>query len=410
MPGAGTVLTGTLVDGSLAVDDVVTVLPDDTPGRIRSIQSHERSVTEVSPGRRAAISVVGIERTDVRRGSMLGRAEQWSTTGRFAASLRAVRDLGTPIKERGSFHLHLGSGSWPVNLRLIDTDTLEGEGLAVVEASEALPIKWGDRFILREVGRQAVVAGGRVLDPHPVAPIRSIAASLTGLATAGSADDAAQRLLEVRGSETGERLAADTGGGAPVEAIRAGTSLFSPTRVSELEERANAHVATFHTANPLRAGIPKASLAEHLGIAVTELEAVLAQSTLVELIGSEARSVGFSVDLGDDDATVWAEARTQLEAHGFSAPSRAELGLTRELEHALVRSGDLVEVSGDFLYLPGTLAAIVDETRTIGSAFTVAQFRDALGITRKHAIPLLEWLDRSGITVRDGDERRLAED
>ena len=82
-----------------------------------------------------------------------------------------------------------------------------------------------------------------------------------------------------------------------------------------------------------------------------------------------------------------------------------ELSL-RELEHALLRSGDLVEVSGDLLYLPATLEAIVEQTRAIPDGFTVADFRDALGITRKYAVPLVEWLDRTGVTVREGDVRR----
>ncbi len=118
------------------------------------------------------------------------------------------------------------------------------------------------------------------------------------------------------------------------------------------------------------------------------------------------RRRGFGVDLADDDRQVWAAAGAALRRAGFGPPSRSELGLPRELEHALVRSGDLVEVSADFLYLPEVLEEIVGRTRTIPDGFTVADLRDALGVTRKHAVPLVEWLDRTGVTVRDGDVRR----
>ena len=96
-----------------------------------------------------------------------------------------------------------------------------------------------------------------------------------------------------------------------------------------------------------------------------------------------------------------------MRGAGFGPPKRSKLGLGIEGEHALIRRGDLVEVSTDLLYLPEILDTIVSTTGELPTGFTVADFRDKLGITRKHAIPLLEWMDATGVTIREGDRRRL---
>ena len=115
---------------------------------------------------------------------MLGRPGDWRTTRRFTAELRTVRDLGDPIRSRGAFRLHLGSGSWPARVRLLDGPELSGTGTDIVEPGAEVPVAAGDRFVLREVGRRAVVAGGRVLDPHP--PRRGADGVIDVLAAAGA--------------------------------------------------------------------------------------------------------------------------------------------------------------------------------------------------------------------------------
>ncbi len=190
------------------------------------------------------------------------------------------------------------------------------------------------------------------------------------------------------------------------DGVTAGASMYSHALAAAVLAQAQAAVDAFHAENPLRAGMPKASLATHLGIGGTELEALLGTGEGLEQVGSEVRRNGFGVDLDDGDREIWESAAAALREAGFGPPARGDLGLPRELEHALVRGGDLIEVSAEFLYLPEVLEAVVDRTRSIPDGFTVADFRDALEITRRHAVPLVEWLDRTGVTVRDGDVRR----
>jgi selenocysteine-specific elongation factor len=405
--GAGTVVTGTLIDGALAVDDEVTLFPAGSTGRIRSLQSHEQAVDRAEPGNRAALNIVGIERDEVDRGSMLGRRSEWSLTNRFTAEASTVRSLGDPIREKGAFHLHLGSGSWPARIRLLEGDTLEGTGGVLVEVDTLLPLRWGDRFILREVGRQAVVAGGRVLDPAPPRRAKQAAVGLSSLRVSETADEAADALLAVRGASLLSDLAAHTGGGNPRPTLVNRDRAFAGAHVESLLAAAIAAVDRFHKTNPLRRGIPRAQLAEHLNLHSDDLEALLTQSTDLEAVDAEVRRIGFGADLSEEAQQAWESANAALRTAGFGPPKRSDLGLGIEVEHALIRRGDLVEVSTDLLYLPETLDTIVGIAEELPTGFSVADFRDKLGITRKHAIPLLEWMDAAGVTIREGDGRRL---
>ncbi len=408
--GAGTVVTGTLVDGAIEIDDSLTLFPARSAGRVRSIQSHERALDRVEPGNRAALNLVGMERDAIDRGSMLGREHEWFLTRRFMGTATTVRSLGSPIRERGAFHLHLGSGSWPARIRLLEAETLEGTGGILIEVDTPLPVRWGDRFILREVGRKAVVAGGRVLDPAPPRKARSAASALGELRAATTAEEAADALLAGRGTYPLDDLAAQTGGGSPNAALVSRKRAFSVAQVSSLLAAMAESVDGFHDANPLRPGIPKARLAEQIGVHADDLEPLLGLTTELEETEAEVRRVGFGADLGDMDQQVWETTLAALRKAGFSPPRRVELELGLELEHALVRRGSVVEVSNELIYLPEILDRIVERARELPDGFTVADFRDALGITRKHAIPLLEWMDVHGVTIRDGDGRQIRKD
>jgi len=408
--GAGTVVTGTLVDGAIEIDESLMLFPARSAGRVRSIQSHERVLDRVGPGNRTALNLVGMERDAIDRGSMLGREHEWFLTHRFMGTATTVRSLGSPIRERGAFHLHLGSGSWPARIRLLEGETLEGTGGVLIEVDTPLPVRWGDRFILREVGRKAVVAGGRVLDPDPPRKARNAASALGELRAATTAEEAADALLAGRGAYPIDDLAAQTGGGSPNAALVSRKRVFSVAQVSLLLAAMAESVDGFHDANPLRPGIPKARLAEQIGVHADDLESLLGLTIELEETGAEVRRVGFGADLGDMDQQVWETALTVLGEAGFSPPRRIELELGLELEHALIRRGSVVEVSNELIYLPEVLDRIVEQARELSDGFTVADFRDALGITRKHAIPLLEWMDADGVTIRDGDGRRIRRD
>ena len=403
--GAGTVVTGTLVDGSIAVDDTLALFPGGITTRVRGIQSHERSTESVEPGNRTALNMAGIEREQIERGAMIGRPGDWAPTRRFVADLRTVRALGEPLREQGSYHLHAGSGSWTARLRLLEGDTLDGSGAAIVELTDPLPLQVDDRVILREVGRQAVVAGGRVLDPEPPRRAREAAATLEGLREAESPDEAATALLEARGVADVETLAAHTGGGTPDAALATDTRAFAGWKVERTLGDAGRVVADFHAANPLRPGVPKASLAEQLDVTVDDLEAIVAGSPDLVAEGPVVRAADFGGGLDAEAGAAWEALREQLLEAGLTPPRRKEIDADPELMHALLRDDRLVAVSDELVYLPETLEQAVEEALRLPDGFTVADFRDATGTSRKYAVPLLEWMDEAAITRREGEGR-----
>ncbi len=401
--GAGTVVTGTLTGGVLRVGDQVEVWPGARLARVRSIQSHERARDELGPGNRAALNLVGLDRRAVVRGAMVGLSGQWRETRRLLVELRTVRTLDGQLTSRGAYHVHLGAGAWPGRMRILE------DGAALVSLDEPLPVAAGDRFIVRDVGRRAVVAGGVVLDPAPGRRAAALRAGLAGLrsAVAGSPDERADALLAVRGRAPLADLRADSGGGAPAGAVVVDGEAFAAHHVARLAEAAAGETAAFHDANPLRPGIPMASLASRLGVSQAQAAAIVVESSAVEETAGTVRHRDFAGGWGPDQQRAWEAARAELESAATAAPRASQLGLDPELLHALLREKRLVRIADDLVYLPEQLTAIVAQVGAMADGFTVAEFRDALGVSRRQAVPLLEWLDRTGVTARDGDVRRV---
>ncbi len=407
--GAGTVVTGTLVGGAVHKGDELTMWPPGSPTRVRGLQSHERDVDEIAPGTRAALNLAGADRSTIARGAMLGRAGDFRATDQFLADLRPVRTLEGELTDRGAYHLHVGSGGWPVRLRVLTGDDA-APVTALVRAPAQIPLVMGDRFVMREVGRKAVVAGGRVLDPHPGTLDRSSAAVSAGSLRAVLDDPPGRRadvLLDRRGIARLDDLARDTGGGRPSAALIAEGIAVAPAAASTHEAGAVAAVRAFQDANPLRPGVPKASLATTLGLPVAVLEVVVAESRALVDDGPTVHTTDFAPAWGDDQEAAWQAARETLERSGLAVPRASGLGLDEETFHMLLRTGRLVRVGEDLVYLPAQLEEITAGLDALPDGFTVAEFRDAYGMTRRHAVPLLEWLDREGWTSRRGDVRTV---
>ncbi len=393
--GAGTVVTGTLLDGSIGIDDSAMIYPDGLEARIRGVQSHEQSLERAGPGRRVALNLAGIDQIDVQRGDMIGEPHHWELSNRVSASLRPARYVDE-LDRRGAYQIHIGSAVGQVEMTALEGD------VAVLKLQRALPMVVGDRFVIRDTGRKLVVAGGRVLDPAPGQARKALHSGRRIDPDLGP-DQIASTLLSIRGIDSVARLARQTGGGA-ASGRATGDWVISEDELSRLIEDAVSRVDTEHLTHPLRPGLPIATLAGYLDVAREIADMIVEASPELSRDGPNISLEGREIDISREAAADWDRAREGLE-EDLAVPSVEQLGLDPELLHLKIRTGELVRVSQGLVFLPSQIDRIREILESMPANFTVADFRDAAGLSRKYAVPILEWADREGLTVRRGDAR-----
>jgi selenocysteine-specific elongation factor len=419
--GSGTVVTGTLTGGSLGVDDEVEVLPAGARSRVRSIETHKRRRDSAEPGSRVALNLAGLERAAIARGDAIVRPGQWRATDLLDVWIRPVRDIDHAIAARGTYTLHLGSAEVDVRLRLLDIRAIEpgGEALARLQLAAPLAAEPFDRFVLRDVGRSATVAGGRVLDPHPA--VRRLS---------GREKEKRVAQLEARQRAAREELPAlvvDERGALPADeiALLAGAELppgplrgyaVSPAWLSERTEALIGALAAFHAANSLSRGMPREDARAATGLTDARLFAAL-EDALGDRITSDGPLLSLAshrVTLTPEQEAVRLRVLADLDAAAYSPPTLTELSSAHgsSLIQALVDAGELVRVSRDFALTSeryaAAKAAIAEAARSEGP-LTTSRIRELLGTSRKYAIPMLEHLDSVGFTKRSGDVRTVAD-
>jgi selenocysteine-specific elongation factor len=365
--GIGTVATGTLWSGSIGGGDELRAEPGGRPVRVRSVQVHDRPVERALAGQRVAVSIPGVERTQLRRGQALIEPGTYPVSYRLDVALEELE----PIRDGARLHVHHGTAEIPAVVRLI------GDHAAQLRLSSPAVAARGDRVVLRG---ETTVGGGRVLDPSP--PRHSSAERIERIERG---DVAATIYGPVRRAELRHVLDGDPDG---VE--RAGEWVFSPAWLAELRDELDRRL---DDADPLDPGVH--APAEPWAPAV------------VPLLGFETRGAklyrpGATASLG-----ARAAAASELEARLGLEPVKVDdprLALFLEQQGRLVRLGEDMAVSPEAY--EQARRALVAECEAAGR-ITLARFRDLLGIGRRAAQLFLERLDADGVTRRIGDERIL---
>ncbi|MHB1534351.1 MAG: selenocysteine-specific translation elongation factor [Acidimicrobiales bacterium] len=376
--GAGTVVTGTLIDGTLSVDDDLVVEPGGQPVRVRALQSHHRTLERAEPGRRLAVNVTGIAHHQVARGQALVRAGQWHRARVVDASLQVLGLVDHPVSARGAFAAYLGSGDFPVRLRVIGTGReiepgKEGAVRLWLGGQAPLALLPGDRYVLRELGRGETVGGGVVLDVDPVL-------SLSRARPSADVD----RVVAERGRVDADELERLTG---DRRAPTAGRWVMAPAALAACRHQICDAVRAAGTA-----GVDLAALSE-------VQRAVLAQGVDGVAV-VDGRAVDAAAATGEMSAAA-VRVLAELEARPWSPPELplADRAALRELE----RRGLAVE-AGELWFATVAVDAAAGVVRGLLGAspkgFTVSQAREALGSTRKFVLPLLAHLDATGVTRR----------
>jgi selenocysteine-specific elongation factor len=417
--GAGTVVTGTLTGGALATGEEVELYPSGIRGRIRGLQTHKRRIEMARPVSRVAVNLAGIERARLERGDVLGGPGDWRATSVLEARIFPVRGLEHPVTSRGAFTFHAGAAERGATLRLYDAQSLPPDGaFARIRLSAPLILDVYDRFVLRDTGRHETVAGGRVLDPFP--PRRPGVRRSTRLARRehASRSELPSIVLAERGAVRREDLG-PLAGAEGVEGLEPVGGWWIAPEVREATRSAILHhLRARHETNPAAAGAGAAevrgSAFETLRGAGAPADLTLADALVEDLVrsGAVARS-GASFRLPSHRPDVPDEEIARLVAAIAEGeplpPTIADLrrsGIPSETIDAAIRSRALVRVSPDLVMTPAFVARAVQVVRSAGAGgITVSEVRRRLGTTRRFAVPLMEHLDRTGITRRSGDLR-----
>jgi len=432
LPGFGTIVTGTLLDGRFHVGDEVEVQPGGLPGRIRGLQTHKTKRDVALPGSRVAVNLAGIDREALRRGQVVvGRGALQPTT-LLDCAYRHLSDADAPLSHNAAVKLFIGAAEVAAHARVIGRDEIApgAEGWLQLATAEPVAAVRGQHFILRRPSPGSTLGGGRILNPRPGRRHRRFRPEAVARFEALAHDAPDELLLGVlaRGGALSSAAVVERAGVSPADGRAAMDALLATGQVLAIgkqvmlpatwrawQERAAAELARAHAESPLRPGLEREELRSRLQLAPALFnalrDALLAEGAVVE-DGAFLRLPGHAVRLSAEQEAAAARLLALLAAQGVNSPSvkecRALVG--DALYTALVDLGRLRPINEEVVYsMPvynDLLARLKNHLQTHG-AITAAEARDLLATSRKYAIALLEHLDELRLTRRAGDTREL---
>jgi len=423
--GAGTVVTGTVWSGTVRVGDEVTLFPGERRARVRGVQTHGESRPAAEPGRRTALALTGLDRESAGRGTVVVQGTAWRATETVDAVLTLLA-TAPAVGQRSRVRVHAGTSE--VLARV--TPTAEavppgGTGTVRLRLEEPAVVRWGDRLVIRAYSPPTTIGGALVTDPWPPARPRRPADAADLLQGPPERLAAAVRRAGRRGLPL-DHLPVRLGippGAVPsaVEAVRhdaltVGPRLLARGLVADVTARVRTALADYHDTHRLETGMPVDQLRRidpDPEIVDAGLD-VLVQEGAAAVEGNRARLAAHTVAPSAGDATVMNAIRNALRRAGFEGLGSAELGTAvghgpiEPILGFLVSRASVVRVGRDRFLDADIVQEVVRQAReelTDSGELGPAQMRARLGLTRKFSIPLLEWLDGQGYTIRQGDIR-----
>jgi selenocysteine-specific elongation factor len=448
MRGFGTVVTGTLAAGRVKTEAEVELFPARRRLRVRGIEVHNEAVTEAAAGERTALNVVGVDANEVSRGMVLAAPELFENSGRLDCTLTLL-DSAPPLKNRSRVHFHSGTAEMLAEVVSVEGRELKPGSRTYVQLRLAQPGLFlpGDRFIIRQFSPVTTIGGGIVLDNQPLrhrAADPGVQALLQQLEH--EPDSRLELLVRESGEATVAALAARTGWSLAEIGRRAqaatkehrllalgnhGSLLVDAEHFRTLTSRILTSLEDFHTRNPLVQGLGKEDLRGRLAsrsnhrsgvsrlpspaLFNATLQALVAERK-VQIQGELVRLAGREVQLNAEEVAAKERISRAFEQAGLSVPpatevlARLSVDRTRaqKILQILLRARTLVKVSDDLLFHYSALdrlRGLLAQRKAKSERMDVAAFKEMTGVTRKYAIPLLEYLDREHVTRRVGDVR-----
>jgi selenocysteine-specific elongation factor len=395
--GSGTVVTGTLAGGRLGVGDELEIASLGRTARIRGLQSLGNPVAEARAVARVAVNLRGVERDELRRGDALLTPHRY-----YLSELVDVRVDGDPVAVLPrNVMLHIGSAAVTARVRPLGADT------ARLALARPLPLRIGDRGLLRDPGRHHISGGATVLDVSPPRLSRRRAAAARAAVLAGL-DGRPDERSELRRRGIARRADLERMGVTVTSRPLAGDWLVDRDAATKLRSALPKLVAGWHREHPLEPGPPVDVVRQALHLPDRALVHALLVPPLRVRAGRIVRA-DQPAGLPAPIARAVEEIRAELAANPFAAPATERLrrlGLGQRELAAAVRAGALVRLADGVVLLPGSVRDAVVTLSELPQPFTVSEARQALGTTRRVAVPLLELLDRQGRTQRLPDDRR----
>ncbi len=445
--GHGTVVTGSVTSGSLKVGDEIEWQPRGERVRVRSLQNHDTPVEEVHRGQRAAINLAGVHHEDVVRGQELATPGYLQPARVLTVRLHCLGDARRPIKHRAPVRFHIGTAEIMATVALLDCDTIQpGEwGLAQVFLEEPATATWGQPFVVRGPSATQTLGGGQVLQPaakkirrRHLEILERVERLWTGDAEqwaltvawfggfAGFTETDLVRGANVAPDQAAELVSKLKERGELVEVVisPARRLLLHADMIKELDERILTVLGRMHEESPLMTSHDRQKVQSQLDYVGDEalvnaaVDRLIKQRKVVGDLRRVARA-DFKPKLSanlrklkDKVVAAYQEAGfTPPEPGSFAGAAGGNAANLRDLFDVCVAEGYLVRIT-DEVYLHSEVEAEmrrrIGERLASGAALTVAEIRDLLGTTRKYAVPLCEYLDRAGVTRREGDLRVLA--
>ena len=441
--GFGTVVTGTLMDGTCSLNDEVHVFPEETPAKIRGIQTYGNDVEQAVAGQRTAINLSGVRKEDIRRGDVIAAKSAVSVTGMLDVKLKIFDSSERMVLNNSRVHLYCGSKEVLAKVILMDRDALSAGEEAYVQfrLEEPIAVRRGDRFIIRFYSPIITIGGGQILDAVPEKHKRNRENVLEGFRTleSGNISDifvlktgghkfySKELLLQELGMlpETGNREIERCIEEGKLVELEDGT-ILAASKFQMMTDRLIQLLQEYHESNPLAEGMPKQELQSRLRdiwhiqedkIILGVVHRLMDLGTLMDC-GKTVSMQGFEAVLTPEQEKLKERIAGMYKDAGIEIPKNDEIyaldsdkRVINAIFDRLYKEGVLVKVDPSYNISKEGWDRVVAAARTAGAegSFVLADFRDTLNTSRKYASVYLAALDRAGITVFDGERRRLPE-
>lgn len=441
--GFGTVVTGTLMDGTCSLNDEVHVFPEETPAKIRGIQTYGNDVDQAVAGQRTAINLSGVRKEDIRRGDVIAAKSAVSVTGMLDVKLKIFDSSERMVLNNSRVHLYCGSKEVLTKVILMDRDALSAGEEAYVQfrLEEPIAVRRGDRFIIRFYSPIITIGGGQILDAVPEKHKRNRENVLEGFRTLESGNVSDIFVLKTGGHKFYSKelllqelgMLPETGNREIERCIEAGKlveledgTILAASKFQMMTDRLIQLLQEYHESNPLAEGMPKQELQSRLRdtwhiqedkIILGAVHRLMDLGTLMDC-GKTVSMQGFEAVLTPEQEKLKERIAGMYKDAGIEIPKNDEIyaldpdkRVINAIFDRLYKEGVLVKVDPSYNISQEGWNRVVAAARTAGAegSFVLADFRDTLNTSRKYASVYLAALDRAGITVFDGERRRLPE-